>query len=110
MLIQNFHSCQHRLPGMPAIGCDPGCSLTPTETPCEKPTYETCPRYEWVEEYCPACQEAMLGEVQMVRDTVDWTLVCPECGLEISMTALRLCKIKAAVLDMCAPETGMVSG
>lgn len=83
MLIEHYEQCQERLPGMPAIGCDPCCALTSMTLVCANPTYDTCPRYKAVEQDCPACQEAMVGPVQMYRDTVDWTLVCPECGLEI---------------------------
>lgn len=89
MLIQNYETCQHRLPGMPEIHCDPLCGLSAAGL-CAQPTYETCPRYEWIEEHCPACREAMLEESQMVRDTIDWTLICPECGLELPANSLAV--------------------
>ncbi len=89
MLIKDFRTCQERLPGMPGIGVEPGCALTSMEKPCEHPTYDTCPRYEWVEMECPACQEVMEGPTQMVRDMVDWTLICPECGLEVLASSTK---------------------
>lgn len=97
MRISDYEKCQHRLPGMPAISCDPGCALTSMEKPCDNPTYETCPRYEFVELNCPACDEAREGPVQMVRDTVDWMLICPECGLELSASANETTLLTMAV-------------
>lgn len=82
MLIQNFASCQHRLPGMPFIGCDPGCALTSMEKPCDNPTYETCPRYTAVKAHCASCGDELHGFPELYRDEVDWTLVCPRCGTE----------------------------
>lgn len=74
MLIKDHESCEHRLPGMPYIGVEPGCSLTATETPCENPTYEKCPRYIPVTAAtCPCCHGSMF------KDEVDWNLVCSSC-------------------------------
>lgn len=83
MLISNYESCPHRLPGMPNIGCEPGCSLTPSETPCEGPTYESCPRYKPITSaLCPHCGNTLF------KDEADWSIVCPSCDAEYFVSAI----------------------